>query len=110
MTLNADTKTQLQALTESLGIIEDDVYASVGLSPCDIEGDAAGERLSALFTVCDSVRPWFDTHADVWQWFTSQQLTGLGGKTPAALIRDDDARGGKALMQSIESKQLGGFD
>lgn len=110
MALSTDTKIQLQAFTESLGISEDDVYASVDLTPRDIESDVAAERLSALLTVCDSVRPWCDSSADVWRWFTSQSLTGFGGITPAALIRDDNARGGQALIQFIESKQLGGFD
>lgn len=110
MVLNADTKIQLQALNETLGISEEDVYAAVGLNPRDINGEVADERLTALLTLCNNVRPWFDSPADAWRWFTSQPLSGFGGKTPAAIICDDGAVGGRALMLFIESKQLGGFD
>ena len=110
MALKSDTKIQLKALTESFRITEDDVYTAVGLTPSDIGSDVADERVEALFKVCGGVRVWFDKPAETWQWFTSQTISGFGGRTPAAMIRDYDAKGGDALMQFIESKQLGGFE
>ena len=71
MVLNADTKIQLQVLTVSLGITEDDGYTSLGITPSDIEGVVAGGRASALLTACDSVRARFDAPADLWRWSTS---------------------------------------
>ena len=108
--LNSETKTQLRALTESLAITEDDVCASVGLTPSDIGDGVADKRVAALFKVCGRAQAWFDTPTEMWHWFTTQSLVGFGGKTPADIIRDYDGQEGDALMQFIESKQLGGIE
>ena len=67
------------------------------------------KRLRDIYALLNSVRPWFESDKECWDWFVSKQLPAFSPLTPSEVVRHHHGRGINALHDWIDERKAGNF-
>ncbi|GFD88784.1 hypothetical protein KUL152_10100 [Tenacibaculum sp. KUL152] len=111
--MNNQYRKQIQEIISDSDISEAEFFSATGLSTNALQNnidDAMVKRLQAVLAIFTKVTNWFNSPVERWKWFTTSTILGFSNKTPAQIIREDDAQSVDALLLFVKSKELGGFE
>lgn len=110
-----DKNDSLENWAKALSIPTQTVMYSIGLSfeLSNLQGPVnkliVKKRLRDIYSLLNSVRPWFESDSECWTWFVSKQLPAFYPSTPSEIIRRYQNGGINALYNWIEERKTGNF-
>jgi hypothetical protein len=81
----SDGSIDMELLAKTLNVQESELVSSVGLSGQGVQEVQC--QLNEAVQLLDRVTPWAGTPRDAYQWFCSQPIAELGGKTAKEMVR-----------------------
>ena len=97
-------------LASELNVSRDDFCTYTGLSLNTSDLVSEENRIAAIQSMFNMLRPWFDSAEGAWQWYTKQPITSFGDLTAAEIIIQNPESGAAVVIDFIESKEQGGFE
>lgn len=67
------------------------------------------KRLSEIYSLLSSVRPWFTSDNDCWSWFMNEKLMAFSHLTPSKIMGNFQDRGINALRLWVDERKAGSF-
>jgi len=109
--MNVSTQQKLKDLLAQLSITEDQFFDKTGLSASDTQIDSVeNSNVMSILSIFDQLQVWFDSPSEAWHWFTQEKIRGFGALTASEVVVQNSQDGVNAVLDYIESKNLGGFE